>query len=112
MLEIEWEKYLEEYENEYEKHIEKIKKEIPVLIEVFEKFEEKIYEPTKIYELTINVKDKLLMDLNEVQKEIIEKIEICEDNISSNLIERAFIYGFTVANKLLEESKFINNKKH
>ena len=115
MLEKEWDKYLEEYEEEYSKHIEERKKEIPMLMAVFEQFEEKIYEPTKIYKLMVKVKEEIEEELCEIsnkkQKELVEKITLCEDNISNDIAEQAFIYGFKVAMGLKEESRMMNKKK-
>lgn len=116
MLEKVWDKYLEEYEEEYNKHIEEREKEIPMLMAVFEQFEEKIYEPTKIYKLMVKVKDEIEEELRESltneQKEILDRVNVCDDNMLNDFVEKAFIYGFTVANKLIEESRMMNKKKH
>lgn len=113
MLEDEWDKYLEKYENYYNLHIEKAKKKIPNLMKMLERFDDEIYMPTKIYKLMIEVKDKIEEELNltNEQKELFQYWAVCEDNISNDIVEQAFIYGYSLATALKGESKYILNKE-
>ena len=112
----EWNKYLEKYEAEYQMQNEIRKKEIPTIIEVFKQFENNIYESTTIYNLMSEVKEKIDIELRESltneQKELLDRVNVCDDNMLNDFVEKAFIYGFTVANNLIEESRMMSKKKH
>ena len=102
--------FREEYDKRYKLHIERRKLDIPNLIALLERFDTEIYKPTKIYELMMRVKDKIEkeLNLNENQEKLLEKWKECEDNISNDIVEQAFIYGYSLAMGLKEECKKIN----
>lgn len=110
MLDREWDKYMKEYDKRYKLHIEKRKLDIPNLIALLERFDTEIYKPTKIYELMMRVEDKIEkeLNLNENQEKLLEKWKECEDNISNDIVEQAFLYGYSLAMGLKEECKKIN----
>ena len=114
MSETEWEKYIEEYEKEYAVHIKEIKDDIPFIMELFEKFDGKIYEATRIFELMLNLKNKIeneLCDfLNKEQITLLNRWTTCEDIILNNTIEKAFIYGYSLAQSLDKECKKIMSR--
>ena len=116
MLKDKWDKYIKEYEKEYILQQEEKKKNIPMLIELFESFDKKICIPTKIYELMIKGKSEIEKELcqsfSKEQKELLEKWIVCEDNILNDMVEQAFLYGYSLANNLNRESeKFLLEKK-
>jgi len=107
---------IKEYEKEYILQQEEKKKNIPMLIELFESFDQKICIPTKIYELMIKGKSEIEKELcqsfSKEQKELLEKWIVCEDNILNDMVEQAFLYGYSLANNLNRESeKFLLEKK-
>ena len=116
MQEKEWNKYLEKYKVEYQMQNEIRKKQIPTIIEVFKQFESDIYKSTTIYNLMSEVKEKIDIELRESltneQEKMLDRINVCDDNMLNDFVEKAFIYGFTVANKLIEESRMMSKKKH
>lgn len=112
MLEDNWNKYLEKYENYYNLHIEKAEKKIPNLMKLLERFNDEMYIPTKIYKLMVQVKEKIEeeLNLNDEQEKLFEYWTVCEDNILNDIVEQAFIYGYSLAMGLKEESKYILDK--
>lgn len=116
MQEKEWNKYLEKYKVEYQMQNEIRKKEIPTIIEVFKQFESDIYKSTAIYNLMSEVKEKIDIELRESltneQKEMLDRVNVCDDIMLNDFVEKAFICGFSVSNKLIEESRMMSKKKH
>lgn len=100
-----WEKCLAKYEKLYKAHIREKKKEIPNLIELLEHFDVEIYKPTKIYKFMSKIEDKIEKDLklSKKQENLFEYWRECEDNRSNDLVECAFIYGYSFAMGLKEE---------
>ena len=114
MSEKEWEKYMEEYETEYDIHINEKKDDIPIIMELFEKFDGKIYETTKISEVLKKIKDKIEIELckalNKEQVGLLNRWTTCEDMILHDTVETAFIYGYSLAQSLNKESKKIMSR--
>lgn len=114
MSEKEWEEYMEQYETENDTHINERKDDIPIIMELFEKFDEKIYENTKISEILKKVKDKIELELckvlNEEQRVLLNRWTTCEDMILYDRVETAFIYGYSLAQSLEKESKKIMSR--
>ncbi len=102
-----WEKCLEKYEKLYKTHIRQKKKEFPNLMELLERFDIDIYKPTKIYKFMNKVEDRIEKDLKLSRKQeiLFEYWRICEDNISNDLVEHSFIYGFMLGMGLKNESE-------
>lgn len=114
MSEKEWEKYMEEYETEYDIHINERKDDIPIIMELFEKFDGKIYETTKISEVLKKIKDKIEVELckalTKEQVVLLNRWTTCEDMILHDTVETAFIYGYLLAQSLNKESKKIMSR--
>lgn len=104
-----WNKYINEYEKLYELEQKRKKETIPTLMELFERFDEKVCKTTEIYKLSSEMKSKieeeLTNDFSKNQKILLENWINCEDNILNDLIEQAFIYGYSLGSELKEESK-------
>lgn len=112
MSEEEWENYLKEYEQLYKKHIREKKRKFPNLIELFERFNDEIYTPTKIYKLMRKAQKRIETDLklDKNKKDLLDKWGICEDIILNYMAEQAFIYGFSLGIGLKNESKTSTKK--
>lgn len=112
MTEEEWENYLKEYEQEYSKHLEERRKEIPNFMKLFERFDDEIYTPTKIYKLMRKAQKKLEkgLKLDKNQRNLLDKWAICEDIILNEMVEQAFSYAFSLGIGLKKESKELIKK--
>ena len=85
-----FEKYLDEFDERYRKHYHDKQKEIPMLLNLFEKYEEDIYTPSIL--------------VNQEENELLEQIRYCIGAETGELVEKAFIFGFCVAKSLKEET--------
>ena len=103
-----FEKYLDEFDERYRKHYHDKQKEIPMLLNLFEKYEEDIYTPSildkEMHKLQIEISDKLQEKLNQEENELLEQIRYCIGAETGELVEKAFIFGFCVAKSLKEET--------
>lgn len=100
--------YLKGFDEEFQTHTEKQIKEIPFLINLFNGFVDKIYKPSEIQKLAVRIKieiDNVLTSaLSNEQKYLLEQWKFCEDRITNDLAEQAFIYGYAMASQAREES--------
>ena len=100
--------YLKNLDEEFESHTENRIRETPLLIALFRKFTQEIYQPSKIYKKSIKIKhlinDELDNNLNNEQKDLLEQWRYCEDRISEDITEQAFIYGYAIASQLRYEA--------
>lgn len=100
--------YLKSLDEEFETHTENRIRETPLLIALFRQFTQEIYQPSKIYEKAMQIKhlinNELYKNLNNEQKDLLEQWRYCEDRISEDLTEQAFIYGYAMANQLKYEA--------
>lgn len=100
--------HLRNLDDEFETHTENRIKETPMLIALFREFTQEIYQPSKIYKMSMKIKhlinEELYKTLNKEQKDLLEQWIYCEDKISEDLTEQAFIYGYAMANELKYES--------
>lgn len=107
MLDKEFEGYLEKYETLYQKSRGEIEREIPNLMKLWELFFDEIYTVTDIYKLMVEVKDKIEEDLklDKTQEKLFEYWRICEDNILNDMLQYSFVYGYSLAMGLKNESE-------
>lgn len=110
-----FEKYLEDFEERYRKQYHDKQKVIPILINLFEQYEEEIYNITtldkELNKLQRNIDNELEEKLDEYENELLDQLRYCVSIGTSKFIEKAFIYGFCVAQSLQDEEKtLINNK--
>lgn len=110
MSEEEWERELEKYEKLYKLHLEERKKEIPNLMKLLENFDNEIYEVTDIYELNREIQKKIekALKFNKNQERLFQYWQVCEDNVSIDMVEYAFVYGYSLAMGIKEECNKIN----
>lgn len=112
MLKEEWEDYFKKYEKLYKVEMEKRKREIPKFTKLLELFYDEIDEFSDIDKLMTEAMCKIEKDLeyNKNQKRLFEYWQTCEEIIFNNAVEYAFIYGYSLATGLNEESKKMKNK--
>lgn len=100
--------YLKGFDEGFQTHTENQLKEIPFLINLFNGFIDKIYKPSKIQKLVvrtqIEIDDKLIPTLSNEQKYLLEQSRFCEDRVTNDLVEQAFIYGYAMASQAREEA--------
>ena len=110
-----FEKYLDEFDERYRKNYKDKQNIIPILLNLFETYEEDIYTPStldkEMQKLQLEISDKLQEKLNQEENELLEQLRYCIGAETGELVEKAFIYGFCVAKFLENESKiFVKNK--
>ena len=100
--------YLEGFDEEFETHTQERMKETPLLLALFAEFMQEVYRPSKMYWLAAKTKsiinNELVKGLNDEQKDLLEQWQFCEDRMSDDIIEQAFIYGYATATTLREEA--------
>ena len=110
-----FEKYLDEFDERYRKHYHDKQKEIPILLNLFEGYEEDIYTPSTldkdIHKLQLEISDKLQEKLNQEENELLEQLRYCIGAETGELVEKAFIYGYCVSQSLNEETRKILSEK-
>ena len=110
-----FEKYLDEFDDKYRKHYHDNLNIIPMLLNLFETYEEDIYTPStldkEIHKLQLEIIDKLQEKLNKGENELLEQLRYCIGAETGEVVEKAFIFGYCVGQSLKEESKaYVNNK--
>lgn len=50
------------------------------------------------------IKEEILKSLNEEQKNLLEQLQQCEDRILDDMIEQAYVYGYSTAVTLRDEA--------
>ena len=103
-----YKEFLKGFDEEFETHTKNRIKETPLLLTLFRDFIQEIYRPSEIYKLSIQAKkqitEELNKNLNKQQKKLLEKWQYYENIMSEDLVEQAFIYGYSMCNQLKEES--------
>ena len=111
-----YKEFLKGFDEEFETHTKNRIKETPLLLTLFRDFIQEIYRPSEIYKLSIQAKkqitEELNKNLNKQQKKLLEKWQYYENIMSEDLVEQAFIYGYSMCNQIKQESiKQYNYKK-
>ena len=100
--------YLKGLDKEYKTNCAKKIKETPLLLALFQEFVQQTYTSSKFYELIhktkILISDDLNKTLNDEQKNMLEQWKYCEDRILDDMIEQAFIYGYSMAVQFRDEA--------
>lgn len=103
-----YKEFLKGFDEEFETHTKNRIKETPLLLTLFRDFIQEIYRPSEIYKLSIQAKkqitEELNKNLNKQQIKLLEKWQYYENIMSEDLVEQAFIYGYSMCNQLKEES--------
>jgi len=116
ILKTGFEKYLDEFDERYRKKYKDKQNIIPILLNLFETYEEDIYTPTtldkEMHKLQLEISDKLQEKLNQEENELLEQLRYCIRAETGELVEKAFIYGYCLAQSQEEESKTFNNNRN
>lgn len=99
--------YMNSFNSDYNKFVKKSVKDMPVILQIFEQFEDEIYKTNKDYK---NLQDELLEIENQVkieftnrQKRLFENYIDCMQKMNIETTKQAFILGFTSSKELKEE---------
>ena len=112
----EFKNYLEGFDKVFETHTAKRIKETPLQLKLFNVFAQEIYQPTKLQEKITKVKQEIKEEMKKTftdeQLYLVEQYQYCEDRISDDLQEQAFIFGYAISNELKYEAitKYQNKK--
>lgn len=111
-----FEKYLEEFDEKYRKKYHDKQKVIPILLNVFEQYEEDIYTLStldkEVHKLQKEITNKLQNDCNDKQNELINQLKNCIYSETGELVEKAFVYGYCVGKSVKEESEIFTNNNN
>lgn len=106
--EEDFKKYLEDFDKQYNTYIKEKVKKTPLLLNVFRKLIDEIFElnkfQMKILEIQVNIEDKLLKNFNKEQMDLLEQLQKCGNMMTSEMIEQAFIFGYATATQLRDEA--------
>lgn len=107
-IEEDFKKYLEDFDKQYNTYIKEKVKKTPLLLNVFRKLIDEIFElnkfQMKILEIQVNIEDKLLKNFNKEQMDLLEQLQKCGNMMTSEMIEQAFIFGYATATQLRDEA--------
>ena len=82
---------------------------MPMLKIIFQNFGENIYTPNKEYNQIrgqiIKILDELEGTFTEKQKELFDEYKVMENQLTEDVEEQLFMFGYIVASKLSEETK-------
>ena len=112
----EFKNYLEGFDKVFETYTAKRIKETPLQLKLFNVFAQEIYQPTKLQEKITKVKKEIKEEMKKTftdeQLYLVEQYQYCEDRISDDLQEQAFIFGYAISNELKYEAitKYQNKK--
>lgn len=111
-----FEKYLDEFDERYRKRYHNKQEVIPILLNLFEQYEEDIYTQStldkEMHKLQIEISNKLQEKLTQEENELLDQLRYCIGAETGELVEKAFVYGYCVAKSMKEESEFYNNNKN
>ena len=112
-----FEKYLDEFDDKYRKSYYEKQKIIPILLNLFEKYEEDIYTQStldkEMHKLQIEISNKLQEKLTQEENELLDQLRYCIGAETGELVEKSFIFGYCLCQSLKEESEtFIKKKKY
>lgn len=106
--ETEIQNYITEFDKTFETDIKSKINETPLLTSLFNDFVQEIYKPSETYlniqKTKIKLKEQLIKDFTEEQRNLFKQINLCEDRILEDMTEQAFIYGYSMSSQLREES--------
>ena len=108
--------YLKGFDKEFETNVQEKIKEVPLLISLYQEFLQEVYQPSNRYKLALKLRNEINDDIEktftEEQQEIMKQYKECELIMIDDMTEESFIYGFSLAYQLKEESikKYNTNK--
>lgn len=108
--------YLKGFDKEFETSMQEKIKEFPLLISLYQEFLQEVYQPSNRYKLALKLRNEINDDIEktftEEQQELMKQYKECELIMIDDMTEESFIYGFSLAYQLKEESikKYNTNK--
>ena len=104
-----FEKYLNEFDEKYRTRYHEKQDVIPMLLKLFKQYDEEINTLSaldkEMHKLQTKISNKLQEKLNKKENELLEQLKYGIYAETEEQIEKAFIYGFCVAQSLKEESE-------
>lgn len=100
--------YLDNFDKEYYTHLKEKVKEIPLLINVFRKLIDEIFELNEfqlaVLQKQVSIENELLKNLTSDQIQLLEQLQKCGNILNSEMVEQAFIFGYSTAVELRDEA--------
>ena len=107
----EFKNYLEGFDKVFETHTAKRIKETPLLLELFNKFNDEIYQTTELQNKIVRIKKQIRQEMEKTftdeQLYLVKQYQYLDDRICDDLVEQAFIFGYAINSELRTE---IDNK--
>lgn len=101
-------KLLEKFDENFKTETKAEIKNVPMLLEIFDRFAEEIYKPSidneKYTKQLIKVDEKLRSTLNSRQIKLLEERDALNIKIQMEENEQAFVYGFAMSSQIKEET--------
>lgn len=96
-----FEDYLKTFDKNFKTEMNGRFKNMPLLIEIFREYIQNYSTIGKTYKNNMKMKNALIKELTKTldknQNDLFEKINFCSLTMNDELVEQAFIYGFTTA---------------
>lgn len=109
----EFKNYLEGFDKVFETHTAKRIKETPLLLELFNKFNDEIYQTRELQNKITKIKKQIRQEMEKTftdeQLYLVKQYQYLDDRICDDLVEQAFIFGYAINSELKHE---ITNKYH
>lgn len=103
--------YLKGFDKVFETHTAERINETKLLLEIFNKFTDEIYTPTKLQEKITRLKKQINSEMEKTftdeQLYLVRQRQYLDDRLCDDLVEQAFVFGFAVNSELRTE---ITNK--
>ena len=100
--------YLKSFDKEFETNVQEKIKEVPLLISLYQEFLQEVYQPSNRYKLALKLRNEINDDIEktftEEQQELMKQYKECVLIMIDDMTEESFIYGFSLAYQLKEES--------
>ena len=103
--------YLKGFSKVFKIHTAKRIKETPLLLELFNKFNDEIYQTTELQNKIVRIKKQIRQEMEKTftdeQLYLVKQYQYLDDRICDDLVEQAFIFGYAINSELRTE---IDNK--
>lgn len=110
-----FQKYIQTFEEEFKTNEDERLKKAPLLVRLYRDNMNIMYAPSKRYNLAIDSIDKINKELNVTltskQRLLLEQKKSCESIIIDDLIEIAFVYGYSMYDELSKETEKTQTNK-
>lgn len=101
-------KCIQDFDTRFTKEMLKKQQTIPMLLKLYEQYEDDIYSPSILSEdirkLQFEISNKIEEMCNDEQKELVNQLKYCIWAENDILVRNAFVYGYCVAQSLKDES--------